>query len=287
MHNDMNTEKTLFTEAKPLEKEDYQHLLAEKQRELAAAIEANAKLLQEKNSMAARAMTVHEENRMLQASPDIAARIAEMDFHLRMAKHFVESGAFPKMTPEQAYTVMKAGAEMGMAEVESLNSLYIINGAIKPHGKGMVKRLMQFGYRVEYLNETDTSCEVRAWNGSGFDVTEKVSSDDPILKRSNFMKLSPRYKMRYHGIRAIINFHLAHIYGSVSDMFASDAQQEPEAPGLNAAKADEAKERARIERHIETASDIETLQMVAQYVGPYQLAEEYESKFTELSESEP
>lgn len=278
------SEKTLFEEATELSREDFQQMLLEKQRELNEAKAENAKLVEEKNKMASRALKVHEENRLMQASPELAAQMAEMELHLRMAKQFTASGAFPKMTPEQCYTVMKAGAEMGMQPVEALNSLYIVNGAINAHGKAMPARIKKFGYNIAYLNETPEGCDVRVWKeDEGFDVTERVEANDPILKsKSNFMKIHPKYKMRYHGLRAIINFHLPHLYHSAADMFAEDAQQADGNMRIDA--VDEKKERARIEKHIENADSLEELAMVQQYVGQYQLAAEYEAKFNQLSD---
>lgn len=280
--------KELFEEATELTREDFKQMLAEKQRELNEQIEANNRLIAEKNQMASRAMKVFEENKLMQASPELATQMAEMELHLRMAKQFTASGAFPKMTPEQCYTVMKAGAEMGMKPVEALNSLYIVNGAIKPHGKAMPARIKQFGYKIEYLNETEKGCDVRVWKeDEGFDVTEHVDANDPILKQqSQFMKVHPKYKMRYHGLRAIINFHLPHLFGSASDMFAEPVQQimAEQGNGLNLALVEESKERTRILKHIEKSTSLPELQMVAQYVGEYQLAEEYAAKFNQLSD---
>lgn len=283
----MNKPKELFEEATELTREDFQQMLMEKQRELNEALEANNRLMQEKNQMASRALKVHEENRMMQANPDLAAKMAEMEYHLKMAQQFVASGAFPKMTPEQCYTVMKAGAEMGMKEVESLNSLYIVNGQINPHGKAMPARIKQAGYNIEYLNETPQGCDVRVWNEEGFNITEHVDANDPILKQqSRFMKIHPRYKMRYHGLRCIINFHLPHIYGSASDMFAEPVQQLAieQGNGFRVSEVEESKERKRLERHIENATTLEELAMVQQHVAEYQLSEEYEAKLTQLSD---
>lgn len=275
-----------FDEATDLTKEDYQQMLLEKQRELNEQIELNNKLAQEKNQMAARALKVHEENGLMKASPKLAAQMAEMEFHLAMAKQFTASGAFPKVTPEQAYTIMKAGAEMGMKPVEALNSLYIVNGAISPHGKAMPARIRKEGYNIEYLNETEKGCDVRVWNDDGFDVTERVEASDPILKKSRFMGIHRKYKMRYHGLRAIINFYIPHIYNSTSDMFAAPAQQIllQQGNGFNVAQVEDGKERARIERHIEDATSLDQLAMVQQYVGQYHLTEEYQMKFNQLSD---
>ena len=244
-------------------------------------------LVAEKNQMTTRALKVHEENSLMKASPELATQMAEMEIHLRMAKQFTASGAFPNVTPEQAYTLMKAGAEMGMKPVESLNSLYIVNGQINPHGKAMPARIKKAGYNVEYLNETADGCDVRVWSeAEGLDVTEHVDANDPILaKQSRFMKLHPKYKMRYHGLRAVINFHLPHLFSSAADMFAEPVQEilAEQGNGLNVALVEENKERRRIRAHIDAAANLATLQMVANYVDDAGLSEEYAKKYSQLS----
>ena len=283
----MKENRMPFQEAADFTKEDFQAMLLEKQRELNEQIEANNKLVAEKNQMTTRALKVHEENSLMKASPELATQMAEMEIHLRMAKQFTASGAFPNVTPEQAYTLMKAGAEMGMKPVESLNSLYIVNGQINPHGKAMPARIKKAGYNVEYLNETADGCDVRVWSeAEGLDVTEHVDANDPILaKQSRFMKLHPKYKMRYHGLRAVINFPLPHLFSSAADMFAEPVQEilAEQGNGLNVALVEENKERRRIRAHIDAAANLATLQMVANYVDDAGLSEEYAKKYSQLS----
>lgn len=189
-------------------------------------LELKNKLVTSENeiaSMKVRSMKVYEENQMLKANPDIAARKAEMDYMLSMADRFIKSGAFNVKNPEQAYTIMKAGKEMGLAEVESLNALYIVNGTINFYGKHMVARLTNLGYKIQYLEESNKSLKVRVYKEDGtFDETEKVTDDDQILLKSKAMSFAKKNKMRYHGIRMIINFHLPHHFGSVSDMMTEE-----------------------------------------------------------------
>jgi hypothetical protein len=59
-----------------------------------------------------------------------------------MADTLIESRALPQyvQNKEQAIVVMQAGFEMGMKPLESLNSLYLVNGQITIWGKALVKR---------------------------------------------------------------------------------------------------------------------------------------------------
>lgn len=243
-----------------------------------------ARLQKEITAITSRAMKVHEKNTMLAASPEISLKIAEMDYELRIADQFIKSGAFPSMTPEQAFTIIQAGKEMGMKPMESMNGLYIVKGSINPYGKAMVSRLVNHGYRIEYLNETEKSVSVRVTKG-GFDVVEKVTDDDPILKRSNAMKISSRNKMRFHGIRMIINFHLAHIFSGVSDMFTEFIDVEDQTKGIDIDRTDYEKERGRILIHINESKTVEELYQVFDMINEYDVEDLYDEKYDELEKS--
>jgi len=274
---------------------DLQEMLAAKSREIAELNEELAKQAKENTKMENRAMKVYAENERLksalQAPEDLQEEIARMEYHLSLAKQFTAAGAFPKMTPEQAFTVMKAGAEMGMKEMESMNSLYIVNGAIGPHGKGMPARIKNFGYKIEYMSEGDDHCLVRVYKEQDGEVTEdyreRAEADEPILKsQSKFMKVDPKAKMRYHALRKIINFHLPNIYSSVSDMFAEDAQlMQPDAPkSIKGAK--QTQRNKRIEKAITGAQSLSELRNIAKYAQEGELAAKYAERYSQLAHIE-
>lgn len=274
--------------------EDLQEMLQAKSREIAELNEELTKQAKENTRTENRAMKVYAENERLKAAiaapEDLQAEIARMDYHLALAKQFTAAGAFPKMTPEQAFTIMRAGEEMGMKPMESLNGLYIVNGTIGPHGKAMPARIKKFGYNIAYISEDKEHCTVRVWKeDAAGEVTEEyretAEANDPILaSHSKFMKISPKDKMRYHALRKIINFHLPHIYSSISDLFAPavkniEAEEPKSMEGLK-----QQQRRKRVEAAIEKAESLDELQTVQRFVGQLQLAEEYESKHYELME---
>lgn len=232
-------------------------------------------------SLKTRTLAVHEENQMYKASPELAQKMAEMQLHLKMAAQFIASKAFnPKLTPEQAYVIIKAGSEMGLKEVESLQSLYCTNGAIKYFGDKMVGRITGPGYKIEYQNETAKQITVRVTNKDGFEAIETVSTDDPIIQKSNAHKFAPRQKLRFHAVRMIASFHLPHLFGSTADEFSSDFQDEIEQTqkGIDLDSIETRKEKARILDHINKSKTIEQLEMVANVVGEYELVAEYNNK---------
>ena len=179
------------------------------------------KLNEELAKVKARAMKVYEENTILKASPELALMKATMDYQLTMAKMFIESGAFPNMKPAQAYTLIKAGAEMGLKEIESLRSLYIVKGAIKPFGNFMLARFRKHGYSVEYHGETEDGVTVRVFNDdTGEDYRESAEASDPTIAQRKALGFARFNKLRYHGLRRIVDHHLPHLFGSMTDTFS-------------------------------------------------------------------
>lgn len=269
--------------------EELETMLQDKTRENLALLERVAKLQDENKEMVMRSLKVFEENAMIKASPEISARTAEMKFELQMAKTFVDSGAFPKgMTPEQAYTVIRAGAEMGLKPVEALNTLYIVNGAISPYGKNMIARLTQEGYRIQYLNEKDGSVDVRVFHpDKDFDVTETATAKDQALRNSKALGFSEKNKLRFHGVRMIINFHLPHLFTSTADFFVEDAQQfdQTQKEARDIAKVEDRKQRQRILDHIDSAKTMEQLEQVRDHIVEYDCIAEYDQKFAALKKS--
>lgn len=178
-------------------------------------------------SMKSKALRVYEENEMIKSNPTVAAMKAEMDYHLSVADRFIKGKAFKCENAEQAYTIIMAGKELGLGPVESMNALYIVNGSINPHGKFMVSRLTDKGYKIEYLEESDSGVTVKVTSQDGKHViSERVTDKDQILQKSRAMGFAKKNKMRFHGIRMVINFHLAHLFGSVSDMFVEQYREE-------------------------------------------------------------
>lgn len=265
-----------------LEPEALKEMLSDKQVELNEAILEISKLKEEIASLKVRSLKVHEKNQQLIASPEMALKIAEMDYHLKMADQFIKSKAFPNMTPEQAYTLIKAGQEMGMKEVESLQTLYIVNGAIKPYGDKMVGRILKHGYKIQYKDETKTSVTVRIYNEEiGFDETETVKADEQVLQNSKAMKFASKNKLRFHAVRMFASFHLAHLFLSITDTFTPDFQawDEENKNQLRLDVVDFEKEKKRLLDHIleaEKNSSIDTLQQVRQFVNDFDLFDEYQ-----------
>lgn len=172
----------------------------------------------------ARGLKVYEENQLLQHSPQYAEAAAEMKYRLQVAQKFIDAGLFPKETAQSIYVKIQAGAEMGMAPMESVNSLYFVNGKLEPYGKGMVALLTRQGYRVSYEKETpDQVTAVAEKDGQRYAETAKLT--DQILvntaskKGRGALGISAKNKLRFHAIRMILNFQLPHLIAGAADLF--------------------------------------------------------------------
>jgi hypothetical protein len=255
------------------------------QKQLADKDRAIVALEQKHNKTVNKSLVVFEENRVLKASTDVTNEIARMEHELKVADYFIQSGAFKAQNAAQAYVIIKAGREMGLEPVESMQALYLVNGGVKYYGDKMIAQITKRGFRVEYKNETPDEVTVRIFHPeTGFDVSERVTSSDQILQKSNAVKFAKKHKMRFHGVRIIASFHLPHLFGSTIDEFTPEFNewQDSQPKGLKAVAED--KEAKRVLDYIAQCKTIEDLKEVNNDVkGRDDLLEDYILKYIELS----
>lgn len=162
-----------------------------------------------------KAVTIKEKMTELEQFPEIAKMNALLEYELKMANQFIKSGAFPGKTPEQAYVIIKAGEVLGLQPMQALGQLYVVNGNIGFWGAGLVAQLAKHGVKLSYENETENGVTVVAkFQDQTFTETVKVT--DQILTKSKAMSFAKKNKMRFHGVRMIANFYLAHLLNGIS-----------------------------------------------------------------------
>lgn len=234
-------------------------------------------------NMQARAFKVHEKNKLYEADPSLASEMARMEFQLSIAAKFILSKAFKAKSAEEAYVIIKAGAEMGLKPVEAMQTLYIVNGAVKPYGDKMLSLITKHGYKVEYLDETEKSVTVRCYDPKGdFDVKEVVNDTDQIIIQSKAKTFAKKNKLRFHGIRMIASFHLPHLFNSVQDEFTIDYNE-----SLQELKPGQSKERQRILSHIQRsveANDLAMLEKVKGHKVEFDLVYEYDQALLKITQ---
>jgi hypothetical protein len=243
------------------EKTEQATVLTERELELQNQL---VQVQQQLNKSNAKGIDVTSKLNMLQSSPEIQTKLAELEYQVRLAQYMIESKAFPNMTPAQAIVTMKAGKEMGMDEIESLTDLYIVNGQVKFHSKGLAGRITKYGYKISFTNESADSVTVTITKESeGFSQSYIVRASEQILQRSKAMGFAKANKMRFHGIRQIANFHLAHLFGSAAlwdedDMDAAKERQNDNGGIPNKSE----KEKERIIKLIENAKTIDDVNRI-------------------------
>lgn len=235
------------------------------------------KAQQNLNKITARGLKVHEENQMLKASEEVATKKAMMDYELKMCEQFIKSGAFKVSNAEQAYTVIQAGKEMNLSAVESLNTLYIVNGTIAPYGAGMISLLTRQGYKVEYLDETLESCRVRVTREN--EMYEEVATKKEVNsfsdRGSKAYGFAPKHKLRFHGVRQIITFHLPHLFRGLGNQYDIEFKEQQ---GININRTEFNKQRNRILEHINNSQTLSELEMVEDLYEGHELVDEYNEK---------
>lgn len=162
-----------------------------------------------------KAVMIKEKMTELEQFPEIAKMNAMLDYELKMARQFIASGAFPGKTPEQAYVIINAGKVLGLQPMQALGQLYVVNGNIGFWGAGLVAQLAKHGVKFTYENETANGVTVKA-TYEGETYSEIVKDSDQILTKSKAMTFAKKNKMRFHGVRMIANFYLAHLLNGIS-----------------------------------------------------------------------
>lgn len=147
-----------------------------------------------------------------------------------MSKVFFESKALPAYIHNEAQLVMvmQAGFEIGMKPVESLHSLYMVNGLTTIWGKAIVKRLREHGWKIKYLDETETSCSAIVSKGDEeysetytYDMAEKsgyTKSRAGEFKIGWLPGINRKLKLRYGVLSLIIKSYIPEVLGSVDDI---------------------------------------------------------------------
>lgn len=147
-----------------------------------------------------------------------------------MAKIFHDSRALPAciQNEPQLVMVLQAGFEMGMTPVESIKSLYIVNGTINTYAAATVKRLKEHGWVVKYTDENETSCTaVITKDGQEYSetMTLKMAEDSGYTKdRGGNLKvgwkagLNRKLKLRYGALSIIIKTYVPEVLGAANDI---------------------------------------------------------------------
>lgn len=190
---------------------------------------------------------------------------------LLMANRFYKADCFTSdiRNPFQAYVKIQAGIEMGLAPMEAMQSLYIVNGKVTLWGSALSKRLRENGWKIIYKDEADK-------NGNPIKCTVTIKKDDEeyeevadinekVLQNSKAMKFAPKDKLRWHALGRLVRFQVPEILGGKVQYLkeeAEDFKEEPIVKKLETSELDEperpnfdqAKDDIKVEMKVETKS---------------------------------
>lgn len=155
--------------------------------------------------------------------------IAQME---RLAQTFIKSGACPSyiQNAPQLVMVMQTGYEMGMKPIESLNSLYIVNGSINLWGKAVVRRLREHGWSIKYEMSNNRNGECKCTITKGDETYTDVYHFDAAANsgytkdRSGKLKVGWRpginrnLKLRYGAVSMIVKTYVPEVLGAASEI---------------------------------------------------------------------
>ena len=96
------------------------------------------------------------------------------------AKVLHDSGFFPKVIkgPSQALAIMLAGRELGRGPMESLRSIYIVNGATTISSGLMASMIWEAGHAYNIDKSTDTECQITFTRSNGQTYTHSFTIED-------------------------------------------------------------------------------------------------------------
>lgn len=79
-----------------------------------------------------------------------------------MANTFIQSQALPAhiRNAAQLMVVFQTGRELGMLPMESVNSLYLVNGRLALQGVAMLRKMHSAGVKIKWESESDSGAKV-------------------------------------------------------------------------------------------------------------------------------
>ncbi len=148
----------------------------------------------------------------------------------QMAADFVKAGSLPASykTPEQVLVAFQMGREMGMKPMESLNSLYPVNGSLNIWGKAVPRQLKKHGWKLSYAESAD-ECTVTITNDDGEKYSETLKFADAEKSgytKDNYGKIkvgwregvNRRLKLRYGALSLAIKSYVPEVLGEATDI---------------------------------------------------------------------
>lgn len=144
----------------------------------------------------------------------IVLRPETLEQVVALAEVFHRSGACGKdcITPSHVIAKMMAGAEMGMAPMESTQSLYIVNGKITIYGVAMSKRIRERGWKIETLEHTTQKCHLKVSKGEeSYELAFTLEEVKKAIPKSVAIANAPYDKMYWFTLARLMRFYIPEV----------------------------------------------------------------------------
>lgn len=143
-----------------------------------------------------------------------------------MATDFIAAGAISGDVKNVEQMIMKfqAGYELGLAPIEALNSLYIINGHISFYGAALVRRLRVHGWKIRYEEDKGQSTAFVEKNGEMYQETITFEDAQASGWTAGSSGLKPgwklgenrKLKLRYGALNTLVKTYIPEVLGSAT-----------------------------------------------------------------------
>jgi hypothetical protein len=151
-----------------------------------------------------------------------------------LANDLINAKALPAglTNPQQVFVIMWTGREMGMKPFDAVNSLYIVNGAVRIYGKALAGQMRKHGFSVAYKDETVTSATAVVTKGDEsfqetftFEEAEKskyTKDKNGNLKFGWYEGVNRKLKLRYGALNMIIRTYIPEVLGLTAGIVEVD-----------------------------------------------------------------
>lgn len=223
------------------------------------------------------------DNQLTQLAPEIQ----ELQVLGAFASQLCKSEALPACYKNAANVLvaLQTGKEMGLKPMQSLNSLYIVNGKIQIWGSAQVQLLKQHGWSLKVIEHTDKICKLQINKGDQMYEYSTLFTDLPAGSKAK--AFAPKEKLYYHTVSRLIRFYCPEVLGGQANLYneveLEDIKQQEPSRVVDSSAA----ELDRALSIIDQAETLEELEQVKEYVEKStneDLKTEYADKQTKLQD---
>lgn len=152
----------------------------------------------------------------------LSPQLQELNTLSLVANQLCKSEALPACYKNAANVLvaLQTGKEMGLQPMQSLNSLYIVNGKIQIWGSSQVQLLKQHGWKIQIKEHTDKVCTVAI--NKGDESFEYSATFAELPAGSKAKAFAPKEKLYYHVISRLIRFYVPEVLGGMSNLYNED-----------------------------------------------------------------